>query len=377
MYIDPRDHLNQLLATSIAWLDISDEDYELAVSRYTAVGDSLAEYWAGSAAGGAVYPQGSMRLGTITRNIHRNDEIDIDLVARRDLVKTSITRAQLKEDVGTGLDLFIKAGPEGDPWREEGKRCWTLQYPGFHVDVLPALPNLESGGSSISITDTELLHWLPSNPIGYAAWFHQRMRDEHRALAKRAMEIAPVPEWKIKTTLQRTVQALKRHRDIYFADHLDDRPASVIITTLAAHAYVGGGSLYDVLRDVAVAMPGFVQQVDGIYVVANPVQPEENFADRWRDHPGRARQYFDWAEHAAADFSGLGETRGVDTVLKKLAAVFGDRPAEHAERVAGSGLLESRRSGKLAMTTGTGTLAVTGTRQVRDHAFYGPGNAGS
>jgi len=57
--------------------------------------------------------------------------------------------------------------------------------------------------------------------------------------------------------------------------------------------------------------------------------------------------------------------------------VFGDRPAEHAERVAGSGLLESRRSGKLAMTTGTGTLAVTGTRQVRDHAFYGPGNAGS
>ena len=40
---------------------------------------------------GSVYPQGSMRLGTITRNIHRNDEIDIDLVALRDGPKTSIT----------------------------------------------------------------------------------------------------------------------------------------------------------------------------------------------------------------------------------------------------------------------------------------------
>ena len=276
-----------------------------------------------------------MRLGTVTRNIHRNDEIDIDLVARRDLEKASVTQAQLKDDVGTGLDLFIKAGPEGDPRKEEGKRCWTLQYPGFHVDVLPALPDAGSGGSAISITDTEVQRWLPSNPIGYAEWFHNVMRAERLALTEKAMAIAPVPEWTIKTTLQRTVQALKRHRDIYFTGHLDDRPASVIITTLAAQAYTGGESLYDVLREVSAAMPGFVEERNGVYVVSNPVQPKENFADRWRRHPRRADRFFEWVEHAAAEFAGLGETRGPDKVLEKVALALGERSAEHAERTAG------------------------------------------
>jgi hypothetical protein len=375
MYTDRDDQLSQLLGTSIEWLDITDQEYLLAESRYQAVAASLAEYWDASTAGGEVYPQGSMRLGTITRNIYRNDEIDIDLVARRDLAKASVTQAALKEDVGIGLELFIKGQPEGSPELEEGKRCWTLQYPGFHVDVLPALPDEQAGGTGISITDTQVRAWLPSNPIGFANWFHAVMLEERTALAKRAMTIAPVPEWRIKTTLQRTVQALKRHRDKYFIGHLEHRPASVIITTLAARAYTGGGSLYDVLRTVAAAMPGFVEEKNGIYVVSNPVEPKENFADRWRSHPERAAWFFDWAEHAAADFAGLGETRGIDTVLQKMASALGDRPAEHAQRTAGAGLFESRRSGRLAIITGTGTLAAAGNRTVRDHSFYGPARA--
>jgi len=127
-----------------------------------------------------------MRLGTVTRNIHRNDEIDIDLVARRDLDKASVTQVQPKEDVG--LDGFIAGGPEGNPRKEEGKRCWTLQYAGFHLDVLHAVPDQISGGTGISITDTEVRRWLPSNPIGFAVWFHTVMRTEW--LAKRALAVA-------------------------------------------------------------------------------------------------------------------------------------------------------------------------------------------
>lgn len=373
MYDDRDDQLNQLLGSSIEWLDITDEDYRLMVSRYRAVGASLDEYWDDSPAGGEVYPQGSMRLGTITRNIHRGDDIDINLVARRDLAKTSVTQAALKEDVGAGLELFVKEDREGGPQLEEGKRCWTLQYPGFHVDVLPALPDEQAGGTGISITDTKVRNWLPSNPIGFANWFRGVMREEHIALVEKRMSINPVPDWSVKTTLQRTVQALKRHRDIYFAGHLADRPASVIITTLAARAYTGGGSLYEVLRTVTAAMSGLVEEQNGIHVVCNPVQPKEDFADRWREHPRRASSFFDWAERAAADFAGLGETRGVDTVLEKMAAAFGERPAEHAQRAAGSGLFESRRGGRLAMATGTGTLATSGTRPVRTHDFYGAG----
>jgi len=345
------------------------------VSRYRAIGASLDAYWAGSPAGGEVHPQGSMLLGTITKNIHRNDDIDIDLVARRDLAKVSVTQAALKEDVGAGLALFIKEEPEGRPRMKEGKRCWTLKYPGSHVDVLPAVPDEQAGGTGISITDTTVRLWLPSNPIGFAAWFHDVMREEHDALVEKRVAVAPVPEWSIKTTLQRTVQALKRHRDIYFTGQLEDRPASVILTTLAGRAYTGGGSLFDVLRAVTAAMPGLVEERNGRYVVSNPVQPKENFADRWRDHPRRANRFFEWVERAAADFAGLGETRGVDTVLEKIARAFGDRPAEHAQRIAGSGLFESRRGGRLAMAAETGMLTAAGTRPVREHAFHGPGRA--
>jgi hypothetical protein len=375
MYTDRDDQLNQLLGSSIESLDITDQAYQVMVSRYQAIGVSLNEYWHDSPAGGEVYPQGSMRLGTVTRNIHRNDDIDIDLVARRDLAKAAVTKAELKEDVGAGLELFVKTEPDGRPQLEPGKRCWTLTYPGFHVDVLPAIPGEQAGGTGISITDTEVREWLPSDPIGFAAWFHHKMKEERLAIIAKRMDIAPVPEWTIKTTLQRTVQALKRHRDIYFTKNLDDRPASVIITTLAAHAYAGGGSLHEVLRGVTAAMPGLVEMRDGRYIVANPVQPDENFADRWNNHPERATFFFDWAERASADFASLADARGVDTILEKMAAAFGDRPAEHAQKTAGSGLYESRRAGQLAMSTGTGTLAAAGSRPVRDHSFYGAARA--
>ena len=65
------DQLDKLLRTSIESLDISNEEYQLAVSRYETVGSSLADYWGDAPDGGEVYPQGSMRLGTVTRNIHR------------------------------------------------------------------------------------------------------------------------------------------------------------------------------------------------------------------------------------------------------------------------------------------------------------------
>ena len=266
----------------------------LAVTRYTAVGRSLAEHWDTDPYDGLVYPQGSMRLGTITRNYHRDDEIDIDLVARRDQPKQSISQAELKADTGVGLEKFVLSEPEGTPYLEEGKRCWTLHYSGFHLDVLPALPNPEARtGSAIIITDTELVRWQFSNPIAYADWFHTVMAkeiEEKRKVVAKRMDIAQVPDWQVKTTLQQTVQALKRHRDIYFTDALDLRPASIIITTLAAHAYRGtGGDLYEVLDDITDRMPSFVRLDGQRYIVANPVEPEENFADRWHGKPGTGR----------------------------------------------------------------------------------------
>ena len=214
--------------------------------------------------------------------------------------------------------------------------------------------------AGILVTDTRLRRWLPSNPIGYADWFHAVMRTEqlekHKVLAEKGIDVAEVPDWAVKTTLQRTVQALKRHRDIYFADDLADRPASVIITTLAAKAYRGESSLHEVLLDVTSAMSALVEHENGVYIVSNPVQPKENLADRWKDEPHRARRFFEWAEQARLDFAGIGSQRGVDSVLEELARVFGERAAERAGRSSGINLFQARPGGRQAMATGTGSL---------------------
>jgi hypothetical protein len=372
--------LDELLGTGIRQLDITPAERSLAVTRYGAVARSLAEHWNTDPHDGLVYPQGSMRLGTITRNFHRDDEIDIDLVALRDQPKESTSQAELKADTGLGLEKFILGQPEGAPTLDEGKRCWTLHYPGFHLDVLPALPNLAApSNSAIIITDTQVLRWQFSNPIAYADWFHavmaKELEDKLTILAKR-MDIAQVPDWQKKTTLQQTVQALKRHRDIYFTDYLDQRPASIIITTLAAHAYRGGGDLYEVLDDITDRMPGFVQRDGERYIVANPVEPRENFADRWNGNPERAAAFFRWIEQAKADFEGLSRAGdGLDTVIRKMAGMLGDRPAQDASQGLSRGIVESRRQGQLSYGVGTGMLvgaSAAGTRRItRDHDFHG------
>lgn len=373
---DRNQQLDDLLGTSIASFDIPDDVYLLAVTRYEDLGAWLSDYWAASRPDGAVYPQGSFRLGTVVRPIGPRDEYDLDLVCRRDVTKESTTQVALKADVGNGLRLYVATGPDGSPTRSEGQRCWTLDYPRepFHMDVLPALPDLEATPNGIALTDRDLREWQRSNPIDYATWFHGTMTREflelREVMAKR-MDVADVPAWKVKTTLQRAVQALKRHRDIYFAEKPKDRPASIIITTLAGEAYTGGGTLYETLVDVTEKMPGLVEKRDGVYWVANPVQPEENFADRWRTHPGRDRFFFEWIAQAQSDFADIGSEFGVDRVLQKMARSFGEEPARRAGEVLGLGLSRTRDAGRLGMAAGTGMLVPAVQRPIPRHTFHG------
>jgi hypothetical protein len=376
---DPTLLLDELLATSIADFDVPFDVYERAVARYQTLGNWLAGHWGRDPADGLVYPQGSIRLGTMVAPVTGGAEYDVDLVCRRDILKESTTQKELKADVGGGVAAFVASGPEGAPEQSEGKRCWTLDYPGepFHMDVLPALADLEAAPNGILLTDRELLRWQPSNPVDFADWFYAQMKREFaetRAILAKQMDVEDVPAWYVKTTLQRSVQALKRHRDIYFADTPEHRPASIIITTLAARAYLGTGSLYEVLLAVTERMPGLVERRDGVWWVENPVQPKENFADRWRTKPGSDERFFSWAAQAQADFASIGAERGLDRVLGKVAKSFGDGPAQRAGTRFGVELKNARDLGRLGMSAGSGTLgalATKTTRPVRAHTFHG------
>ncbi len=375
---DPNRLLDELLSSSIAEFDVPLAVQERAIARYEALGSWLAGHWGADPADGLIYPQGSIRLGTMVRPVTDGADYDVDLVCQRDIRKESTTQKELKADVGDGVAAFIASGPEGHPWRKEGKRCWTLDYPSepFHMDVLPALPDLEALPNGILLTDREYRLWLPSNPVDYSTWFYERMAREfaekraHVAVAKQ-MEVEDVPDWYVKTTLQRAVQALKRHRDIHFEEEPETRPASIIITTLAARAYTGAGPLYEVLLEVVEKMPTQVEKRDGVWWVANPVQPKENFADRWRTKPGSADRFFSWMGQVQVDFAAVGAGRGLDRVVGNLAKSFGESPARRAGEKYGVELRDARVAGRLGMAAGTGTLAAATSRSIPRHTFHG------
>lgn len=372
--MDAREQLGRFLNDAADSLDMPEHLRAQAEERYKEVGRWLADNGSPLQANDPViYPQGSARLGTLTRPVTDRDECDIDAVALLQLMKQSISQQELKQRIG---DRF-KAHPEYRLILEEKRRCWTLNFEhGFHMDVLPAIPDAEGLPESILITDRELTRWQHSDPKGYADWFWSRMQvifeEERRALAKALQaEIEEVPEWRVKTPLQRAIQLLKRHRDLHFRDDQDDKPASIIITTLAAWAYEGQPNLFDALVGMASTMPDHIESQNGVYWVTNPVNPGENFADKWKEHLLRRQKLLAWLDKVGTDLKALGDIRGIAEVTQAFGASFGQSVAMKAAKLLGDEIAQQRQSKRLWMAPGTGTLGTVGTTRVRNHTFYG------
>ena len=361
MSIDSK-QLSQLLESIAEALDISDSHYEQAVNRYEAIGkwmnrdeSSVARF------NPEIYPQGSIVLGTVTKPISDADEYDMDLVSELSFRKIEITQEHLKNLIGTEIKGYAGANNMNSPARE-GRRHWTLNYAEgaqFHMDILPAIPDsdaykrlLESRGhqlsswsdSAIAITDNTLANyrsidpdWPRSNPKGYAAWFRSRMETEFNARRKIIAEssrtqVEDVPEYKVKTPLQRAIQVLKRHRDVMFAKNPEDKPISIIITTLAGLAYNNEPDLLDTLKNLVACMPNHIQNSNGAILISNPVDPLENFADKWQEHPQREHNFYEWLRQVQQGLDKALKLSDIPSVLESLKPCLGARVINEAVR---------------------------------------------
>ncbi|SEF84022.1 hypothetical protein SAMN04488115_102218 [Bosea lathyri] len=306
------------------------------------------------------------------------EEYDIDAVCEfRQLNKLSCTQEQLKIALGAEVDAYRQAHGMLKPMRER-RRCWTLDYADgaqFHMDVMPAVPNAQGlrellerhhldtrfAATGIAITDNEAInyrakseHWHRSNPKGYHQWFVSRMKvifERRRMQLKERMRVTAsvetIPDYKVKTPLQQAIMILKRHRDLRFADRPDERPISIILTTLAAHAYNGAETIGQALLSILSGMDRYIEMRDGVPWVANPTDPWENFADRWRTHPERARAFREWLELARADFTYLATLHSRQSITESIAPRIGRPLAERAQKrrvAAPSSLLRSSTS---------------------------------
>lgn len=64
-----------------------------------------------------------------------------------------------------------------------------------------------------------------------------------------------------------------------FAKNPESKPISIIISTIAAQSYSGEQTIEEALRKALMGLKQFADS--GLEVVPNPVNPGENFADRW------------------------------------------------------------------------------------------------
>ena len=327
----------KLLQQAIDEIDICDSAHQKAKERYDAIGRWLERPESTLASSQvATYTQGSFSLGTVIKPIDNSDDYDIDLVCDWVADCSANSPSTIKTKLGFELQEYARSHSMKEDV-EERRRCWTIHYassdgePGFHLDAMPAVDsnsyaqrnwNFENNNDprefAVAITDNEDAGyervgegWLASNPRGYAVWFHFQQRDRRKIERDRyasaaGMATEDVPEFKIKTPLQRAIQFLKRHRDKIFEGDNEVKPISIIITTLVAQCYSNEDSVEAVIASFIENHEQYIEERNGVKWISNPINPdEENFADKWPDHPERRQAFYFWMEVLRNDFANL------------------------------------------------------------------------
>lgn len=390
-------------------LDVPDSAYEAAERRYKDLGEWLHDQnKAGCASFGPhVSPQGSFRLGTVNKPWNREDfDLDLTCKLQDEFSKDIYAQRQLKELLGKDLEKYRQERAIHDKL-EEKHRCWRLNYQDqlkFHMDVVPGIPEEETSRLAFreqmirtgleeslagvvaelatAITDNRSPnydkispHWNISNPEGYAKWFESRMRQartllEVRASMEKVAKVDELPAYRWKTPLQMCVQILKRHRDVLFEQGPDEKPISVIITTLAARAYQGEEDIESALVRIISTMEDFVLPTTPR--VANPVNPEkEDFADKWPNDPKLEANFRKWLDQLQKDFVFLGQSKDIEQLSEHISKRFGVR-VDSTRMKRQQGLLEKAAAitAGVAHTDGNGIIGGTGVRN-KPHKFYG------
>lgn len=334
-----------------------------------------------------IYPQGSLLLGTTAKPL-RQAEFDLDIVCQLGVRRPS------HPGVVYGL-IWDRMSDSGvyRPMLKRLPRCIRLEYSGdFHLDIVPAIPDLEAGGTCILVPDLDadlsLDHpendeWKPSNPQGYAEWFEGRCV-EHVWMEKyAAAQVDPVPAQEpihAKPALKRSVQLFKRWRDVEFKDRPKLAPPSIILTTLSAHLYRGHGLCTDALRTILDSTVAWIESGHPI-CLKNPRNDKEGICEKWEDNPESFRAFANSVTAFRDRWERLLRTRGIPEIEDELAELFDEAPVQWAvKELTQRRVIQTREKRMLGVQPGVGalgTMAAGCGLLVRPNTFFGDnGNAG-
>ena len=374
------DQICQALELTAAQLEAARTSYE-AVAEWLSGSDNPLLKWID------IYAHGSTGLGTTVKPIGRED-FDVDLICKMLRFTADRPPAELKRIVGDRL----KENARYAAMLEEKKRCWRLNYAReYHLDISPTINNAKCANGGELVPDKKLREFKPTNPKGYKALFERRaaliptLRMQKALAAEDRAAVEPFPvHGTAKGILRRTVQILKRHRDVHFLEVVEEiAPISIIITTLAAQSYeyCVKSFVFDSELDVLIAtirlMPHFIDKpvVNGrrIYVVANETTVGENFAERWNTEPARAAAFYEWHAKALADFEALPDLQGIDVIGKSLEGSLGSSVVRKVIDARTDSISQARTAKKLyvAPTVGLTLSSAANATPVRSNTFFG------
>ena len=356
----------------IEGLDIPQSLYEKAIGHYNAVATFLQEQGIES----DIYPQGSYSLGTVVRPYKESEDAayDLDAVCEIKINKSDTTAEEIKKMVG---DALKSDGTYRKMLQEEWDKCWTLEYAdvngiGFSVDIVPAVAEndiilkntLVTEGVDFSVYDSQIAithkdgeryTWKTSNPKAYQNWFKKLnesfVKAERQKLAKRRdgrlyvlneATVEKIPETQERSALQRVIQIVKYHADVYYTkgNIKEYKSASVIVTTLIAllaqeadpslevfpllSYIVGELEIYGEnlsLTESAFAKryenKNIIRRIGGQWILRNPLNPSENLVDSWNQEPRKAQYFFQWIRMLKKDY-----LTSLDTEDEKFVAVL-------------------------------------------------------
>ena len=339
--------LDAILEEICAALQITRTQYEQAVTHYEAVEKWLSADPHLRALLPRIFPHGSMRLQTTVRPWHY---IEYDL----DLVYLTTLAGQLRpRGLYQRIEQRLRQNKIYRDRLESLSRCLRLTYAGdFHLDILPACPDVEYGEPYLRIPDGEP-DGKRTNPEGYANWF------EHKCALQRAIkaerQLTPIPphqQPEHRSVLRRTTQLFKRHRDVVYQDDAH-APASIILTTLAGNFFHGEDNTTDALITILAKTEAFVATRNKALSVPNPSNSEENLTAAW------TAQQFTRFHSFVSDFHekmrALLHARG-PRVTTTLQALFGEEIATRATNAYAKRVEAERRAGRLQATTAAGML---------------------
>lgn len=302
------------ILSSLSDLDLSPTMEKNARDKYAALCNYLNNYGLDC----DFQPQGSFLIGTTIKPYRdgKDHDYDLDVLAVLNRKKENTDADSVKNDVGNAIK---ESGVYSDKLEKEDRNCWTLKYAevsngiGFSLDVVPSVDEIQDiknemvlAGVDISkvkntvaiTSKNDTYEWLTSNPIGFGDWFldisDKHITNDMKAEQYKSMpfdirtafaSVEEIPTYYYRSNLQRAVQFIKRHRDIYFdrSNLRNEKPSSILISALVADCVKEKWflSVSDIIKAFVVGYKNKTISIMQNSKILNPVDLRENLVEEY------------------------------------------------------------------------------------------------